>query len=134
VSLRLLYLIFVRVCGWLVLLATLDLGHPARGDAHGLDKPSLGETALLALLGEPLPSLPGGQGLAAPLGFFGAADALDVGVAIPLGVTGHGLLRRWSCRRRPGGCTGVLDKLALLGDGCAQEERVQRGTVEASPA
>lgn len=52
-------------------LATLDLGHPARGDAHGLDKPSLGETALLALLGEPLPSLPGRQGLAAPLGFFG---------------------------------------------------------------
>lgn len=41
------------------------------GVTHGLDKPSLGETALLALLGEPLPSLPGRQGLAAPLGFFG---------------------------------------------------------------
>jgi hypothetical protein len=37
------------------------------------------------------PALPGHQGLAAPLGFLGAADTLDVGVAVPLGVTGHWL-------------------------------------------
>jgi hypothetical protein len=41
-----------------------------------------------------VPALPGHQGLAAPFGFLGAADALDVldeGVAVPLGVTAHWL-------------------------------------------
>ena len=27
--------------------------------------------------------------------------------------------------------SGVLDELSLVGDGCGEEERVQRGTVEA---
>ena len=62
-----------------------------RGDAHGLSELGLGEAALLALLGEPLAALPGHQCLAAPFGFFGTADALDVGVAVPLGVAGHWL-------------------------------------------
>jgi hypothetical protein len=72
-------------------LAALDLGDPAWGDAHGLGELGLGEAALLALLGEPLPALPGHQGFAASFGFFGPADALDVGVAVPLGVAGHWL-------------------------------------------
>ena len=63
----------------------------ARGDAHCLGELGLGEAALLALVCEPLSALPGHQGLAAPFGFFGTADALDVGVAVPLGVAGHWL-------------------------------------------
>jgi hypothetical protein len=35
--------------------AALDLGDPARGDAHGLGELDLGEAALLALRGEPRP-------------------------------------------------------------------------------
>jgi hypothetical protein len=63
----------------------------AGGDANGLGELGLGEAALLALLGEPLAALPGHQCLAAPFGFFGTADALNVGVAVPLGVAGHWL-------------------------------------------
>ena len=48
-----------------------------------------GEAALLALASEPLAALPGHQGLAAPFGFLGTADAFDVGVAVPLGVSGQ---------------------------------------------
>ena len=39
---------------------------------------------MLALLGEPLAALAGHQCLAAPLSFFGTADAFDVCVAVPL--------------------------------------------------
>ena len=50
------------VDGWQ--LAALDLGDPARRDAHGLGELGLGEATLLALAGEPLAALPGHQGRA----------------------------------------------------------------------
>ena len=64
-------------------------GDPARGDAHGLGELGLGEAALLALFGEPLAALAGHQCLAASFGLFRSADALDVGVAVPLGEAAH---------------------------------------------
>jgi hypothetical protein len=58
-------------------------GRPWRGE------PGLGQAVAFPFFGEPLAALAGHQRLAAPLGFFLAADAVDVGAAVPLGVTAH---------------------------------------------
>src|SRR5215470_18248561 len=69
--------------------ATFDLRDPAGGDAHDLGELGLGEAVAFAFFGEPLAALPGHECLAAAFGFFLTADAVDVGGAVPFGVTGH---------------------------------------------
>jgi hypothetical protein len=63
---------------------------PALG-ARKLGELSAADVDRWLLPGEPLAALPGHQCLAASFGFVGSADALDVGVAVPLGVAGHWL-------------------------------------------
>jgi len=64
--------------------AAFDLGHPAGGDAHGLGELGLRQSVAFAFFGEPVAALAGHQRLAAAFGFLLAADALDVGGAVPL--------------------------------------------------